>query len=82
MKTSRQSSFVRDGVTGYGRSAEKIKTDRQHKRTLQRVQKVMQDTASEESLRERLKEYHINLYLYRNDTEHITADLSAMLRDQ
>lgn len=55
------------------RSAEIIKTAGLHKRTLQQVQEAMQDTTTEEELRERLKAYHIDLYLRRNDTGRITG---------
>ena len=55
------------------RSAEIIKTAGLHKRTLQRVQKAMQDTTTEEALREQLRTYHIDLYLRRNVSGRITG---------
>lgn len=55
------------------RSAEIIKTAGLHKRTLQRAQEAMQDTTTEEALREQLRTYHIDLYLRRNVTGRITG---------
>lgn len=55
------------------RSAEIIQTAGLHKHTLQRVQEAMQDTTTEEALRERLKTYHIALYLRRSVTGRITG---------
>ncbi len=55
------------------RSADIIKTAGLHKSTLQQVQEAMQDTTTEEELRDRLKAYHIDLYLRRNDTGRITG---------
>ena len=55
------------------RSAEIIKTAGLHKRTLQRMQEAMQDTTTEGALRERLKTYHIDLYLRRNVMGRITG---------
>lgn len=54
-------------------SAEKIKTNNLPKQTLPGVQEALSEAPTEEVLRERLKAYHIDLYLRRNDTGRITG---------
>ena len=55
------------------RSAEKIKAANLHKQTLHRVQEALIEAPTETVLRERLKAYHIDLFLRRNAQSRITG---------
>lgn len=55
------------------RSGEKITKDNSREHTRHRVAEAMLDAPTENDLRERLKAYHIDLYLRRNDTGRIVG---------
>ena len=65
------------GISGLerhmARSRERIGMERSGERTRSRVDEALAGSATEEALRKRLKTFHIDLYLRRNDTGRITG---------
>lgn len=54
-------------------SSEKITKDKNRERTRHRVAEAFLDAPTENTLRERLRSYHIDLFIRRNDTGRITG---------